>query len=63
MTRIRVAGTVDVAVALDLDKEVEAQQKQAATSGVETPTTSDVLQDVMKKGLAQLRSNRLRNMQ
>ncbi len=63
MTRIRVAGTVDVAVALDLDKEVEAQQKQAATSGVETPTKSDVLQDVMKKGLAQLRSNRLRNMQ
>ncbi len=63
MTRIRVAGTVDVAVALDLDKEVEAQQKQAATAGAETPTKSDVLQEVMKKGLAQLRSNRLRNMQ
>ncbi len=63
MTRIRVAGTVDVAVALDLDKEIEAQQKQAATKGAETPTKSDVLQDVMKKGLAQLRSNRLRNMQ
>ncbi len=38
MTRIRVAGTVDVAVALDLDKEVEAQQKQAANKGAETPT-------------------------
>ena len=63
MTRVRVAGTVDVAVAVDFDKAVKEYQskvakeneQKAAKEKENIPTQSDLLQEVIKKGLTQIR--------
>ena len=63
MTRIRIAGTVDVAVAEDFDKAVKEYKSKvakenmhkAANEKVGIPTQSDLLQEVIKKGLWQIR--------
>ena len=51
MTRIRVAGTVDAAVAVDFDLTVKEFQRQAEKANAPIPTQSDLLQEVIKKGL------------
>ena len=55
MTRIRVAGTVDAAVAVDFDLTVKEFQRQAEKANAPIPTQSDLLQEVIKKGLWQIR--------
>jgi len=55
MTRIRVAGTVDAAVAFDFGLAVKEYQQQAEKANVPIPTQSDLLQEVIKKGLTQIR--------
>ena len=60
MTRVRVAGTVDSAVAIDFDKAVEEYQLQAKKlqekdPKTPIPTQSDLLHEVIKKGLKQIR--------
>jgi len=55
MTRIRVAGTVDSAVAVDFDHAVKEFQRQAEKANAPIPTQSDLLQEVIKKGLVQIR--------
>ena len=55
MTRIRVAGTVDAAVAVDFDLTVKELQRQAEKAKAPIPTQSDLLQEVIKKGLWQIR--------
>ena len=51
MTRIRVAGTVDVAVAVDFEKTVKEYRLQAKKNSTPIPTQSDLLEEVIKKGL------------
>ncbi len=51
MTRIRVCGTVDSAIARDLDPEHAERESLAKRQGSKIPTQSDTLQDVIKKGL------------
>ena len=56
MTSIQLAETVDVAVALDLNKEVEAQQKQAARATLQrwiTTTPKRFLQFVTHASIPQ----------
>ena len=55
MTRIRVAGAVDAAVAFDFGLAVKEYQAQAEKANVPIPTQSDLLQEVIKKGLMQIR--------
>ena len=55
MTRIRVAGTVDAAIAVDFDLAVKEYQLQAEKAKAPIPTSSDLLQEVIKKGLTQIR--------
>lgn len=55
MTRIRVCGTVDSVVAIDFDNAVKDFQKKALERNVPVPTSSDLLQEVIKKGLVQVR--------
>ncbi len=55
MTRIRVAGTVDAAIAEDFDKEFKEFKEQAEKAKAPIPTQSDLLQEVIKKGLWQIR--------
>ena len=55
MTRIRVAGTVDAAVAVDFDLTVKEFQRQAEKANAPIQTQSDLLQEVIKKGLWQIR--------
>ena len=55
MTRIRVVGTVDAAVAVDFDLTVREFQRQAEKANAPIPTQSDLLQEVIKKGLWQIR--------
>ena len=55
MTRIRVAGTVDAAVAVDFGLAVKEYQAQAEKANAPVPTQSDLLQEVIKKGLMQIR--------
>jgi hypothetical protein len=55
MTRIRVSGTVDAAVAVDFDLTVKEFQRQAEKANAPIPTQSDLLQEVIKKGLWQIR--------
>ena len=55
MTRIRVAGTVDAAVAVDFGLAVKEYQQQAEKANAPVPTQSDLLQEVIKKGLMQIR--------
>ena len=55
MTRIRVAGTVDAAVAVDFGLAVKEYQQQAKKANAPVPTQSDLLQEVIKKGLMQIR--------
>ncbi len=58
MTRIRVAGTIDAAVAVDFGLAVKELQRQAEKANEPVPTQSDLLQEVMKKGLIQLRKQK-----
>jgi hypothetical protein len=58
MTRIRVAGTVDAAVAVDFDNAVKEFQRQAEKAKAPIPTQSDLLQEVIKKGLWQIRKQK-----
>ena len=58
MTRIRVAGTVDAAVAVDFDLTVKEFQRQAEKAKAPIPTQSDLLQEVIKKGLTQIRKQK-----
>ncbi len=55
MTRIRVAGTVDAAIAIDFNLAVKEYQRQAQKANAPIPTQSDLLQEVIKKGLWQIR--------
>ncbi len=55
MTKIRVAGTVDVTVAAEFDLTVRELQRKARKANVPIPTQSDLLQEVIKKGLWQIR--------
>ena len=48
MTRIRVVGTVDAAVAVDFDLTVREFQRQAEKANAPIPTQSDLLQEVIK---------------
>ncbi len=58
MTRVRVAGTVDAAVAVDFDHAVKEFQRQAEKTNAPIPTQSDLLQEVIKKGLMQIRKQK-----
>ncbi len=58
MTRVRVAGTVDAAIAVDFDHAVKEFQRQAEKAKVPVPTQSDLLQECIKKGLMQIRKQR-----
>jgi hypothetical protein len=51
MTRIRVCGTVDSAIARELDLEHAERERAARKYGGKIPTQSDTLQDILKKGL------------
>ena len=59
MTRIRVCGTVDSAVAVEFDLTVKEVQAQAQKSNSPVPTQSDLLQEVIKKGLTQIRKQNI----
>ncbi len=59
MTRIRVAGTVDAAVAVDFGLAVKEYQAQAEKENTPIPTQSDLLQEVIKKGLMQIRKQKV----
>ena len=59
MTRIRVAGTVDAAVAFDFGLAVKEYQQQAEKAKEPIPTQSDLLQEVIKKGLTQIRKQNI----
>jgi hypothetical protein len=52
MTRIRVCGMVDSALAREIDLEFEAQKNLCRKLGEETPSYSDILQALLKMGLA-----------
>ena len=56
MTRIRVCGTVDSAIARELDLEHAERERLAKSHGGKVPTQSDTLQDVLKKGLIRSKS-------
>ena len=55
MTRVCVAGTVDAAVSVDFDLAVKEFQRKAKKENATIPTQSDILQEVIKKGLVQVR--------
>ena len=55
MTRIRVCGTVDSALAREIDLEYEERKRLSHKLGEEEPSYSDVLQVLLKKGLIRVR--------
>lgn len=55
MTRIRVCGTVDSALAREIDLEHKERLRLSHKQGVEEPSYSDTLQVLLKKGLIRVK--------
>jgi hypothetical protein len=59
VVRVRVTGTVDSSVARQFGIEVSRRRENAVCSGdSKIPTTSDVLQDVLQRGLARVQGQK-----
>lgn len=52
MTRIRVCGTVDSDLAIQVDLEHKERKRQACRAFKTEPTFSDTFEDLLKIGLA-----------
>ncbi len=59
MTRIRVAGTVDIALAKQLDLEHQERKRKAAEAGADAPDYSDTLELIIKKGLIRTKAQQV----
>jgi hypothetical protein len=55
MTRIRVCGTVDSALAREIDLEHEERKRLSQKQGLNEPSYSDTLQVLLKKGLIRVK--------
>jgi hypothetical protein len=55
MTRIRVCGTVDSALAREIDLEHKERLRLSHMQGLEAPSYSDTLQVLLKKGLIRVK--------
>jgi hypothetical protein len=55
MTRIRVSGTVDSAIAIQVDLEHDARVLLAKQEGRKEPCYSATIEDLLKKGLIRVK--------